>query len=277
MRVSTLGILALACLLLVPATAGAQQEQVLSQVDLRDGGSLFGQAIRSGDRVLVIRGSDTLFLPASQVERIRSVRGRMMDGRFMRADPNETRLFFGPTGRTLPAGEAYLGVFELYLPFLAYGVTDRITLAGGAPLLIGDDLPVVVYLAPKLQLIRSDNVTGSIGTLSFFTEEGNAGLLYGVMTFESSAGMGSATVGGGGAYAEGDLADGGVLMLGGDLRVSRSIKLLSENYFITGDEGVGLFSFGLRFIGEHLSADVGLAIPSEFEIALPLVNFVYSF
>lgn len=277
MRVSTLGILALACLLLVPATAGAQQEQVLSQVDLRDGGSLFGQAIRSGDRVLVIRGSDTLFLPASQVERIRSVRGRMMDGRFMRADPNETRLFFGPTGRTLPAGEAYLGVFELYLPFLAYGVTDRITLAGGAPLLIGDDLPVVVYLAPKLQLIRSDNVTGSIGTLSFFTEEGNAGLLYGVMTFESSDGMGSATVGGGGAYAEGDLADGGVLMLGGDLRVSRSIKLLSENYFITGDEGVGLFSFGLRFIGEHLSADVGLAIPSEFEIALPLVNFVYSF
>ena len=281
MRVTLVGVLALTAVVALaaaPARSLAQEEQPFSQVDLKDGGSVFGEAIRSGDRVLVVRGGDTLDLPASQVERIRQVHGRMINGEFMRLDPNETRLFFGPTGRTLPRGESYLGVFELYLPFLAYGVTDRITLAGGVPLFFGEDMPVVVYLAPKVQLIRSERLTGSVGTLSFFTSEGNAGLVYGATTLESPDGVASLTLGGGGAYAEGDMADGAVLMMGGDVRASRSIKLMSENYLITdGGEGLALLSFGIRFIGEHLSADVGLAMPSEAPIALPLVNFVYSF
>ena len=276
MRVSI--IVALAALLAAPAPSTAQREETYSQVELRDGGSLFGTAIRSGDQVLVIRGADTLFLPASQVARIRQVHGRMVDGQFMRQDPNETRLFFGPTGRTLPRGDSYLGVFELYLPFLAYGVTDRVTLAGGVPLFFGADLPFVLYVAPKVQLIRSESLTGSVGTLSFFTSEGNAGLVYGAMTVESGNGRASLTGGGGGAYAEDDMLEGAVLMFGGDVRASRSIKLMSENYVISGDgESFGLLSFGLRFIGERLSADVGLAVPSEEAIALPLVNFVYSF
>ncbi|HEX6589655.1 MAG TPA: hypothetical protein VF039_11565 [Longimicrobiales bacterium] len=269
----------LAALLAPPAPCSAQQEEeTYSQVDLRDGGSVFGNVVRAGDRVLVIRGADTLSLPGSQVERIRDVRGRMIDGQFMRQDPNETRLFFGPTGRTLPRGESYLGVFELYLPFLAYGVTDRVTVAGGIPLFFGDDLPMILYVAPKVQLIRTDALSGSVGTLSFFTSEGNAGLVYGAATVETRDGRASLTGGGGGAYAEGEMADGAVLMLGGDVRVSRSLKLLTENYLIDDDyDSVALLSFGIRFIGERLSADVGLAIPSEASIALPLVNFVYSF
>lgn len=278
MRVPLLGLVALSTALAFASTpVRAQEDQPISQVDLRNGGSVYGHAVEAGDRVLVIRGADTLYLPASQVERIRRVRGRMVNGQFMRLDPNETRLFFGPTGRTLPQGESYIGVFELYLPFLAYGITDRVTMAGGVPLFFGDDMPVVLYLAPKVQLLRGERVTGSVGTLSFFTSEGNAGLVYGAMTFEAQSGRGSLTTGGGGAYAEGDMADGGVLMLGGDVRASRSLKLMSENYLIVGDDQLALLSFGVRFIGEHLSADVGLAIPSEEAIALPLVNFVYSF
>ncbi len=278
MRFPLLGLVVLtAALAVAPSPAGAQEDEQFSQVDLRDGGSVYGHAVEAGDRVLVIRGTDTLFLPASQVERIRLVRGRMIDGQFMRMDPNETRLFFGPTGRTLPQGDAYLGVFELYLPFLAYGITDRITLAGGVPLIFGEDLPMVLYLAPKVQLVRSERVTGSVGALSFFTSEGNAGLVYGAMTFDDPNGRASLTTGGGGAYAEGDVADGGVLMFGGDVRATRSLKLMSENYVIVGDEQLALLSFGIRFIGEHLSADVGLVIPSQAAIALPLVNFVYSF
>ena len=90
--------------------------------------------------------------------------------------------------------------------------------------------------------------------------------------------MSSFTFGGGWGYAEGEVADDAVIMLGGDLRTSRSIKLLSENYFFTGED-IQLLSFGLRFVGERLSADLGLALPvdGEIAIALPLVNFVYSF
>lgn len=249
-----------------------------SQVDLRDGGSIYGRVIGRGERVrIVVESGDTIDLPAAQVERVREVQGRMIDGRFFRADPNETRLFLGPTARTLPAGSAYLGVFELYLPFVGYGVTDNITIAGGAPLIFGDGMPLILYVAPKVQLFRSGGLSGAVGSLSFFIpDEANFGIVYGVMTAEARDGSGSLTLGGGQAYAGDEMADGLAIMVGGDLRVSRSLKLLSENYVIAGEDAQ-LFSFGLRFIGERLSADVGLAMPGEGGIALPLVNFVYSF
>lgn len=277
MRAST-RLTVLVLLHAIGATSAVAQEPVISQVDLRNGGSLFGHVIETGDRVRLVVDGDTVELPASQVERVRRVRGRMVDGRFMRADANETRLFFGPTGRTLPAGDVYLGVFELYLPFLAVGVTDRITLAGGAPLIFVDDMPLIVYLAPKIQLIRAGRVTGSVGSLSFFIpDEGNAGLVYGVVTSESADGAGSLTAGAGWGYADGDVEDSPVLMVGGDARVSRGLKLMTENYFIPEVEDGALFAFGVRFLGERLSADLGLAVPAGFEVALPLVNFVYSF
>ena len=279
MRANPLHALLVLCVVLVAAAPAGAQDDPYSQVDLRDGGSLFGRVIESGERIrLVVAAGDTVDLPSSQVERVRPVRGRMIDGRFMRADANETRLFFGPTARTLPAGDAYLGIFELYLPFLAVGVTDRITIAGGAPLIFGDGMPLIIYLAPKVQLLRAGRVTGSVGSLSFFVpDEGNLGVVYGVLTSESRDGQSSLTAAGGWGYADGDVSDEAVIMIGGDVRVSRSIKLMTENYFVPAVDDGALFAGGIRFLGERLSADVGLAIPSGAPIALPLVNFVYSF
>lgn len=271
-------LVTLALLHALAAVPAAAQETVISQVDLHNGGSLFGQVIETGDRVRLVVDGDTVDLPGSQVKRVREVRGTMIDGRFMRADANETRLFFGPTARTLPAGDIYLGIFELYLPFVAAGITDRITLAGGMPLIFAEDMPLIIYLAPKIQLLRAGNLTGSVGSLSFFVpDEGNAGVFYGVMTAEASDGSSSLTAGAGWGYAEGEVTNSPVLMLGGDVRVSRSLKLMTENYFVPELDDGALFAFGIRFLGDRLSADVGLAVPSGFEIALPLVNFVYSF
>ena len=279
MRATRRPALLVLSLLLAVACPAAAQDAGYSQVDLRDGGSLFGRVIETGERVrIVVAAGDTLDLPRSQVERIREVRGEMVDGQFMRADPNETRLFFGPTARTLPAGDAYLGVFELFMPFLAIGVTDRITIAGGTPLIFGEGMPVAIYLAPKVQLLRSELVTGSIGTLSFFGDGGSAGVAYGVITADHRDGRSSLTVGAGWGYVEDEVSDELVVILGGDARVSRSLKLLSENYFFPGEGAV--LTGGFRFLGERLSADVGLALPiigSEGGFALPLVNFVYSF
>ena len=278
MRASRSPALLVLSLLLAVACPAAAQDAGYSQVDLRDGGSLFGLVIEAGERVrVVVAAGDTLDLPRSQVERIRAVRGEMVDGQFMRADPNETRLFFGPTARTLPAGDAYLGVFELLMPFLAVGVTDRITIAGGTPLIFGEGMPVAIYLAPKVQLLRSELVTGSIGSMSLFAEGESFGVVYGVITAESRDGQASFTGGGGLGYAD-EVSNEPVVMLGGDVRVSRSMKILSENYFFPGEGAV--LTGGFRFLGERLSADVGLALPivgSEGGIALPLVNFVYSF
>jgi hypothetical protein len=65
-------------------------------------------------------------------------------------------------------------------------------------------------------------------------------------------------------------------MLGGERRLSRRVKFITENYVFTGG---GLLSGGVRFLGESLSADIGLVTPvgvGEF-FAFPIVNFVWKF
>jgi len=97
----------------------------------------------------------------------------------------------------------------------------------------------------------------------------------------------SATVGGprqalhlgiGYGYDRGGLASSPALLLGGETRLSRNLKLLTENYLLPGEGGI--VSGGVRFMGERLSADLGLAAPvgagSSSFFAFPLVNFTWS-
>jgi len=70
---------------------------------------------------------------------------------------------------------------------------------------------------------------------------------------------------------------GPVAMIGGEARVSKSIKLISENYVLPGGEM--LLSVGPRFIGEHLTADLGVVVPLSSGggiFGFPLVNFVWN-
>ena len=65
-------------------------------------------------------------------------------------------------------------------------------------------------------------------------------------------------------------------MVGGEHRLTRRIKLVTENYAF---EGGGIASAGVRFLGERLSVDLGLVSPlgiDEF-VAFPIINFVFKF
>ena len=104
-----------------------------------------------------------------------------------------------------------------------------------------------------------------------------AGLAYGVGTFGNE----TASFTGGLAFpfAGDDLADQLVIMLGGDLRVSRRTSLISEYWIITGDDGGALFAYGIRFFGEQLSVDLAFANVSDSPIfpGVPYVDFVFNF
>jgi hypothetical protein len=85
-------------------------------------------------------------------------------------------------------------------------------------------------------------------------------------------------VGVGWAYANTNRNDEGavVAMLGGERRISPRVKLITENYVFNGG---GILSGGIRFLGDSLSADLGLFVPlgAGEVIALPIVNFVWKF
>jgi hypothetical protein len=257
------------------APAGVTQEVILV-----GGAEYLGRVIDAGEPIrFQLLSGDILELARSRVLCVRPVEGRLHEGQFWAADPNTTRLFFGPTGRALRQGDGYISVFQIIMPMVAYGVTDRITVAGGTPLLFGEGVNPVLWLAPKVEVVRTPTFRGSTGVLALFSpgESESIGVLYGVGTFGRTTDL-AATFGAGWGYStESGIFSTPALMAGFESRVSRRIKLVSENYLIA-DEGVGMISFGPRFIGDRLAADLGLAAPigSGGFFVFPLINFVYN-
>lgn len=267
----------------VPPAAPADS---VTELRLVDGTVVRGQIVESNAAVIVLRtaGGARVEVPRSQVVQQRMVAVRA-SGEVWEEDPNATRLFFTSTARPLAKGEGYISSFMLFFPFVAYGVTDRITVAGGTPILPGL-IGQVFYLAPKVTLWHQPRSAFSVGALGFFVteeiDEGSVGIVYGAGTFGSTDN--AITVGAGWGYAAttgySGISNDPVFMIGGERRVSRRVKLITENWLgFGGSEVGGLVSGGFRFIGERISADLGFGgmLGTESACCIPLVNFVYSF
>ena len=268
--------------------AGETPADTVHQVRLQDGTTLYGRVVFETEDGITLEtaGGTRVSLERVQIRSMRTVRGRIVDGRFLPQDPNRTRLFFAPSARPLDRGEAYISSYMLFFPFAGIGVTDRFAIAGGTPILpraMGE----VFYLAPKYTVAQRSNIDLAVGALAFFAtrelDEGSVGVLYGAGTFGDpdqavTAGVGwGFSLGGGDARIENDP----VLMAGGELRIGEHTKLLTENWFVIGGgSSGGILTGGIRFFGEALSADLGLGMGFDREdsfCCLPLVNFVYNF
>ncbi len=288
MAIRTIGLSVVVSLgLLAPSTALAQTapppslnsaaSAELYELVLKDGSRVYGTVEKESATEVVFRTQSgaTLTARREEIASLRLVTGRIENGEFIRSDLHRTRLFFAPTGRALQRGEVSLGVFQFVAPFVQVGVTDRFSIGGGTPLIFGiDDWNRPFWVTPKLQVVNTRNIQASAGLLHVFDADGDGGgIAYGVGTFGSTDN--ALTVGGGLGYS-GDSRT-GLIMVGGEGRASRSIKLMTENYFWKNGEGI--LSGGIRFLGERLSADLALAVPIGFGelIALPVVNFVYVF
>ena len=259
-----------------PAQAAEGPAEVHELV-LRDGSRLFGSIERETDTEVVFRTHAGATVTARRVDivSLKRVKGRVERGEFLRTDMHRSRLFFAPTGRSLEKGQVSVGVFEFLAPFVQVGVTDRFSVGGGTPLMFGfEEGNRPFWFTPKYQVIKSEEVQAAVGVLQILNTDGDtAGIAYGVSTFGNSDN--ALTVGGGVAYSGDDR--GGILMVGGEGRVRNNLKLITENYLFPG--GNGILSGGVRFLGERLSADLGLMFPigGDGFFALPVVNFMYVF
>lgn len=214
------------------------------------------------------------------IKETETVQGIIHEGIFIKRDPNRTRLFFAPTARTLPHGKGYFSAYEIFLPFIAYGITDYITLSGGMTLLPGIPLEdQLKYIAPKFRILEQDQFTLSTGVLWMAVKDVSAGIVYGVGSYGESPFSLSAGLGLG--FAEGEFTKKPFAMLGLEYQVSKSVKLLSENWMFPEVDGA-VISFGIRFFGENLAADFGLFTQTELlgESSfpfLPWIGFAYNF
>jgi hypothetical protein len=221
---------------------------------------------------------------------IRPVRGRFVRGEFWPEDRHTTRLFFAPTGRTLREGAGYGGLF-LVLPFVGYGATDDVTLAGGIPWVGGSLRDTPAWIAPKLRVVDHAGTQVSTGVFAIrlpgtdedlcapgcgeIREASWNGVAYAVGTF---GGSDDAVHAGAGVFVGSGRTEVPV-MVGGEHRVSRRNKLITENWLVPGTGGAG--SLGVRRMGERWTVDYGVMFlfgeGAEEVPYFPIASFSYAF
>jgi hypothetical protein len=252
---------------------------ITDELMLRDGTRAYGRVehFDSGLVTFMTTAGAIIEVQAAEVLSVHSVNGRVVAGEFRRADPNPTRLFFGPTARSLKQGAGYFGVYEILLPFVQIGVTDRISVGAGTPLIFGDGGARPFWITPKVQVYTSESMQASVGVMHFLNVgDGNFGIAYVVGT----RGTTDSAVTGGVGYAYDrsyDSTNGAaVVMIGAEHRMTRGMKILSENYIFNGG---AILTGGVRWLGERFAADLALVVPTDggTTVAFPLVNVVYSF
>lgn len=209
----------------------------LQELRLVDGSVLYGSVVEVGDTITFrLVSGDTIRIGRNRIAALSTARGTVSNGTFFREDPNRSRLFFAPTGRSIPKGGGYFAVYEIYIPFVAVAPSDRLTVSAGTPLIFGgDEDSRPFWISAKAQVVARERIQVGVGALDVHAEGHDIGVLFGVSTIGGTDR--AVTLGLGYGYADGDLADRPALLLGGEARVSAHAKLMTENYVFPGGGG----------------------------------------
>jgi hypothetical protein len=252
----------------------------VSQVVLRDGSTLNGRVVEvTSTTVRFVSSLGETAIPRASIVAVRLVAlTSVHDGQVWPEDPSRTRLFFAPTGRMLRQSETYFADAYVFFPSVQVGVTNQFTIGGGMSIFPGVGLDEqIYYLTPKVGLYSSPNVNVAVGALvagaQVISEQTPVGIGYGVVTLGDE--NTSATMGTGFGFSRGNTSSTGLLMLGGSSRVSKSIALVSENYFTTERDASILVSGGVRFMSEHIAVDLALFGGKGINAVVPYVSFIY--
>lgn len=277
--------LLLPVLCFITANACFSQDTTLQQptrLELTDGSELIGTVIEEDSVSLVFTtlGNIPMTIPKNQVKTREVLSGQTAGGEYVRTDPNYTRLLFAPTARPLKSGQGYFSVYQIFFPFVAVGIADFLTVGGGMSLFPGLENQIF-YLAPKVTPLKIQNFSAAGGLLyvnSTAGGEDGIGIYYTVATYGTQKAAG--TLGFGWGFHGRETADKPVVMLGGELQVSRSMKFITENW-IPPESRVTFLTLAIRFFGENLAADLGFIYPAGSKITgfpfIPWVGFAYNF
>lgn len=252
-----------------------------------DGSELVGRITAIYDSTLAFQVGDNLL--SIRLSDIRSIEERQAratgGGRPWFEHANRTTLVLGPTGRTLDRGDGQFALYELFFPTLSYGFTDRLTLGGGLTLIPGADLDEqIMYLLPKVGLIRSESMNIAVGALILragdpFDDGDEAldpfGIVYGVGTFGGPDV--NLTTGLGFVFLSDDLDSRPLVQLGGQIRIFERMALISENWFFRANENHMVSWTGLRFLARKVSFDAAAAFSPPENGWIPWVGVTVAF
>ena len=256
-------------------------------VRLRDGSTLTGRIVSvSADSVRLRLSSGEMSLGRNAIVSVRSLSAeRFRNGKYWFENPHATRLLLSSTAIPMEKGTGYYSNTWLVLHTFATGVTDRFTLGGGLAWYPGVGLDeTFYYFMPKYTVVNQDRVKLAVGALASLIPQGGGasdvpasiGVLYGVGTLGSRDS--NLSLGAGWGYQGNDFGQNPLVMIGGQHRMSQRVSFISENWIVPLDgETEGLYSFGLRFLGEGITVDLAYASAIGESVWIPWLGFAFKF
>lgn len=302
-RLLTGFMIAMVLSLLLIETGNAQQTAQLDktktyQVTLKDGSVITGKIISDTDQEIVIQ-SVTMGEITLQKENIKSVLpiasiNEKKSGIWF-ANPNPSKYLLGNSAIPMEKHTGYFQNTWVFVNTFSYAFTKNISLAAGfeiISLLAEGGGPYAFYINPKVSFKLAENfyAGGNIlyaNTIKTAENFGGLATLNGFATYGNK--NNNLTGGIGFGWADGKFSPKPVIILSGMVRASKRIGFVSENWIVpTLDEGTedsysyyGIFSYGIRFLGEKISVDLAFLnnpdIASELIIGIPWLDFVVNF
>ena len=270
-------------MILIGSTAVAQSVSTLKQLPpntnvsatLRDGSTIYGRLDRmDADSLVIVGSAGRLAIAVANVRNVRNagVEHKTNDGaaEYWYPEANTTRMFFGPTGRTLRQGEGYFADHDVVIASASFGITDRLQLGGGTFIVPNSQF---WFVLPKIGVVQGEKLNVSVGALYGGIGGINGGVAYAVGTYGGPDK--NLTIGFGQGFSGKQVGGEPVFMIGGESRLSRRVALLTENYFGAGSND-GLLMYGIRFLGEKFSVDLALmnSVRTPVFPGIPYVDFV---
>lgn len=253
-------------------------------IRLKDGSSLRARIVaedESGLKIVTVGGL-AMEVARASVDRI----DKGSENGARASDSNYTRLLFSPTGRPLGKGEGYFSDHYVVFPGVAYGLTDNISVGGGLSVVPGLGISEQLYYgSARVGRQFSERVAVSGGVLVARGGDSELDTLgLGFITATLGRPDKSLTIGAGvartvseeyyttsaGGEWRGDFRNQAsytpVVMVGGTARLSRRLALVSENWLVLSEDfrlSEQPFAVGVRFLGDRLTADVGVVLIGE--------------
>jgi hypothetical protein len=203
------------------------------------------------------------------------------NGKFWFPNPNYSRYFVSPAIQ-LKKGDGYYQNIDLSANTVSYGITNFLSIGGGLELYSTLSGHPVFILMPKFgfKVGKSFWLGGGILYLNapeVISDFSGLGIGYGSATVGDE--NNNASLGAGWGFAGNEWSKKPIITISGMTRVSRRFALITENWIIP---GYTVFSYGVRFLAEKTSIDIGFVnsrdIIKVFPIGLPVfLDFVLKF
>lgn len=272
------------------------------QVVLNDGSTVSGKLLSINDREIVIE--------SGSMGEVRLIRENIRSMTLISAidekksgiwfpNPNPSKYLLGNSAIPNEKKSGYYQNTWIFFNTFSYAFTGNISVSAGFELfsvMASGEGPFAFFVNPKASFKVTDNFYAGANvlyanTIKTIDEFGGLATLNGFCTYGNKNNNITGSLGWG--WAEGEFSAKPVFTVSGMTRVSKRIAFVSENWLVPGlsiedeedNEGTGnyygIFSYGIRFLGEKTSIDLAFInnpdIAEEIIIGIPWLDFVINF